>query len=230
MPNRASLMTGRYPSVHGLRCNGAHLPLSANTFVDVLAAGGYHTASIGKSHLQPFLDTPPLQAVDTRCKLVPDAWRADPGNYAHEEPGRYGEDSPYPFPASYYGFQHVDMATRHGDRAGGHYEQWFRANAPDWQALHDPANELPHNYRCPQAYRTPIPEALYPTAWVADRAVDYLASREGDDTPFFAFVSFPDPHHPFNPPGKYWDLYDPACVSTPTTATTSATSTCCSRA
>ena len=210
MPNRASLMTGRYPSVHGLRCNGAHLPLSANTFVDVLAAGGYHTASIGKSHLQPFLDTPPLQAVDTRGKLVPDAWRADPGNYAHEEPGRYGEDAPYPFPASYYGFQHVDMATRHGDRAGGHYEQWFRANAPDWQALHDPANELPHNYRCPQAYRTPIPEALYPTAWVADRAVDYLASREGDDTPFFAFVSFPDPHHPFNPPGKYWDLYDPA--------------------
>jgi arylsulfatase A-like enzyme len=22
-------------------------------------------------------------------------------------------------------------------------------------------------------------------------------------------VSFPDPHHPFNPPGKYWDMYDP---------------------
>jgi arylsulfatase A-like enzyme len=22
-------------------------------------------------------------------------------------------------------------------------------------------------------------------------------------------VSFPDPHHPFNPPGKYWDMYKP---------------------
>jgi len=22
-------------------------------------------------------------------------------------------------------------------------------------------------------------------------------------------VSFPDPHHPFNPPGKYWDMYAP---------------------
>ena len=22
-------------------------------------------------------------------------------------------------------------------------------------------------------------------------------------------VSFPDPHHPFNPPGRYWDMYDP---------------------
>ena len=29
------------------------------------------------------------------------------------------------------------------------------------------------------------------------------------DDPFFAFVSFPDPHHPFNPPGKYWDMYSP---------------------
>ena len=23
-------------------------------------------------------------------------------------------------------------------------------------------------------------------------------------------VSFPDPHHPFNPPGKYWDMYAPS--------------------
>ena len=22
-------------------------------------------------------------------------------------------------------------------------------------------------------------------------------------------VSFPDPHHPFTPPGKYWDMYRP---------------------
>ena len=59
MPNRASLMTGRMPSVHGVRYNGLPLPQRANTFVDVLAAGGYRTASIGKSHLQPFLDVPP---------------------------------------------------------------------------------------------------------------------------------------------------------------------------
>src|SRR4029079_19267148 len=29
------------------------------------------------------------------------------------------------------------------------------------------------------------------------------------DEPFFLMVSFPDPHHPFNPPGKYWDMYKP---------------------
>ncbi|MGJ8596144.1 sulfatase-like hydrolase/transferase [Sulfitobacter sp.] len=56
MPNRASFMTGRMPSVHGLRHNGCTLPHRANTFVNVLAAGGYRRASIGKSDLQPFLD------------------------------------------------------------------------------------------------------------------------------------------------------------------------------
>ena len=54
MPNRATLLTGRYPSLHGLRYNGCVLPENANTFVDLLAGAGYHTAAIGKSHLQPF--------------------------------------------------------------------------------------------------------------------------------------------------------------------------------
>ena len=35
MPNRASLMTGRYPSVHGLRYNGNFLGRDATTFVNI---------------------------------------------------------------------------------------------------------------------------------------------------------------------------------------------------
>ena len=100
------------------------------------------------------------------------------------------------------------MVTLHGDTCGGHYLQWFREQTDDWAALRDPANELPHNYSCPQAYRTPIPEELYPTSYVRTKAVEYLNAHDGKN-PFFAFVSFPDPHHPFNPPGKYWDMYSP---------------------
>ncbi|MEM7210488.1 MAG: sulfatase-like hydrolase/transferase, partial [Pseudomonadota bacterium] len=76
MPNRASFMTGRYPSVHGLRYNGCTLPRNANTFVDVLRAGGYRTASIGKSHLQPFTDHPAERKSDPDS-LVRDAWKDD---------------------------------------------------------------------------------------------------------------------------------------------------------
>src|SRR5205807_5196585 len=56
MPNRATLMTGRMPSVHGVRSNGSPLSLSSNTFVDALRAAGYATALVGKSHLQNFGD------------------------------------------------------------------------------------------------------------------------------------------------------------------------------
>ncbi|MDF1726270.1 MAG: sulfatase-like hydrolase/transferase [Sulfitobacter sp.] len=209
MPNRASLLTGRYPTLHGLRYNGCSLPQNANTFVDLLAGAGYHTAAIGKSHLQPFTGMPPMGRTEAEIAALPEAWKRQGVSHYEEEPARYASPERYQIETPYYGYQHVDMVTSHGDRCGGHYQQWFRKNAPDWESLQDDANELPHNYSCPQAYRTPIPEDLYPTAYIRDRAIDYLASRADEDAPFFAFVSFPDPHHPFNPPGKYWDMYSP---------------------
>ena len=66
--NRATLMTGRMPSLHGVRYNGISLSLAANTFVDLMRAGGWRTALIGKSHLQNMtgmptvVENPPLPA------------------------------------------------------------------------------------------------------------------------------------------------------------------------
>ncbi|MGB0847105.1 MAG: sulfatase family protein [Thiolinea sp.] len=216
MPNRASLMTGRMPGVHGLRYNGCVLPKGANTFVDVLAAAGYDTAAIGKSHLQPFTEVAPHRATSVkedptgvRQQPVAEAWKPENTDYLSEQPVRYQDTQNYDFPTPYYGFNHIDMVTGHGDQCGGHYQQWFRRQCSDWEALTHPDNELPHHYTCPQAYRTPIPEEYYPTTWIADRAIDFLQGRHADSAPFFSFVSFPDPHHPFNPPGKYWDMYAP---------------------
>jgi arylsulfatase A-like enzyme len=52
MPNRATLMTGRLPSLHGSRHNGIPLSLDATTFVQALAAVGWKTGLMGKCHLQ----------------------------------------------------------------------------------------------------------------------------------------------------------------------------------
>src|SRR6201747_1493345 len=59
-PNRASLMTGRMPSVHDVRSNGIPLSMDAVTFVDLLRDAGYRTALIGKSHLQNFTPHEPI--------------------------------------------------------------------------------------------------------------------------------------------------------------------------
>ena len=59
MPNRASIMTGRMPSLHGCRYNGIALSREHTTFVEVLRDAGYRTALIGKSHLQGMTGMPP---------------------------------------------------------------------------------------------------------------------------------------------------------------------------
>jgi arylsulfatase A-like enzyme len=51
-PNRASLMTGRLPSAHGLQMNGRELSLGESTFVEQLREAGWRTALVGKSHLR----------------------------------------------------------------------------------------------------------------------------------------------------------------------------------
>jgi arylsulfatase A-like enzyme len=210
MPNRASLLTGRYPSVHGLRQNGEYLTYRANTFADVLSANGYRTAAIGKSHVQTMLDMGPEQRVDPAALgLIREAWKDDGRDYDHEMPARYEGNQKYEFPASYYGYDHVDTITNHGDQAAGHYLQWLRSQSPLADQWRERKYQLPHNYVCPQAYRTPIPEELYSTTYVRDRAVAYLDDIKNETRPFFSFVSFPDPHHPFTPPGHYWDMYKP---------------------
>lgn len=209
MPNRASLLTGRYPSAHGLRINGGVLSQRATTFVELLRGQGYRTASLGKSHVQPMTDRPAARQ-DGEPVATIDAWKDDGGDYTQEQPQHYQGVDRHAFATPYYGYDEVDMVTFHGDQAGGHYQQWLRAQRPDADRLRDPAHQLPHGYTCPQANRTAVPEALYPTSYIRDRAVDFLQRAKGSAQPFFAFVSFPDPHHPFTPPGRYWDMYDPA--------------------
>jgi len=211
MPNRGAIFTGRYPSVNGLRHNGLSLPAEANTFVDVLRAGGYHTASIGKSHLQPFTDRPIKRSDEDYLvnPAVPEAKKSDGRTYDNEQPSTYQGESHYKVPTPYYGFDHVRLVSNHSDECGGHYLQWLKKKASDWADLRDRANQWPHSYTNPQAFRTRVPEELYPTSYIRDEANAYLQERSDSDTPFFAFVSFPDPHHPFTPPGKYWDMYNP---------------------
>ncbi|WP_339718255.1 sulfatase-like hydrolase/transferase [uncultured Maritimibacter sp.] len=206
-PNRASILTGRYPSVHGLRHNGLSLPYSQSTFVEALRASGYATALIGKSHLQRMTGHPQKKGPQPVSGPIAEAVK-DVNRYDVESPENLTAEE-IVVPRPYYGFDHVDFTSDHGDRPNGHYLQWLKTRRPDdWQALRDRENQLPHNYSCPQAYRTPLPEEIYPSSYIGMRGCEFLDAQDAS-TPFFALVSFPDPHHPFNPPGRYWDMYDP---------------------
>lgn len=226
MPNRATLMTGRMPSLHGARQNGTPLALSATTFVDLLAAAGYRTALIGKSHLQsmsPAAPTigmpetdPDLTPAPAELREADKSWPSD-GRYDQELAPNWADPS-HELDLPYYGFQHVELCVNHGDKVVGHYSRWLAERRPDWKSLRGPDNQLPGNaYVAPQAWRTAVPAELYPTAYIAERSEAYLEERaaKGGDEPFFLQCAFPDPHHPFTPPGRYWDMYDPDDIELP---------------
>ena len=131
MPNRASILTARYPSIHGLKYNGCALSPNARTFVEMLKDGGYQTAAIGKSHLQPFtgVDVARIKSPDPSVPEL-EAWKNDFHGLDIESPRYYRDDGRLEFPLPYYGYDYVDMVTGHGDTAGGHYLQWLRRQDP----------------------------------------------------------------------------------------------------
>ena len=157
----------------------------ANTFVEVLSANGYRTAAIGKSYLQTILDMGAEQRVDPGVLgLIKEAWKDDNEKYDHEMPASYQGNTRYEFPACYYGYEHVDMVTNHGDQAGGHYAQWLRSQSAEADNWRERKYQLPHSYVCPQAFRTPIPEELYSTSYIRDRVLAYLDEVTAVDRPF----------------------------------------------
>jgi arylsulfatase A-like enzyme len=224
MPNRSTLMTGRMPSKHGVRSNGIPLPVESVTFVDLLRAAGYRTGLIGKSHLQNMTELTPLMQTDpgnreTVAGLREARYPSPVGDDRQELPQRW-RDPDYRVRTPYYGFDTVELCDGHGDLAHGDYARWLAQRTPDPAAFQGAKNALPageREYVAPQGWRTRLPEELYPTSYIAERAIASIEESAVEGKPFFLKCSFPDPHHPFTPPGHYWDLYDPADVRVPQT-------------
>jgi hypothetical protein len=178
MPNRATLMTGRMPSLHGVRHNGISLSTQAVTFVEMLREAGYRTAHIGKSHIQnmhdkePMLKRTPLKgghvaASDQLAEATKPAAGEGPYNQEVASSWRAGSNTQVELP--YYGFDHVEFANSHADHTTGHHLRWQLARNPDVETLRGPTNALPSDYTAPQAYRTAVPVELYSSTYVAEK-------------------------------------------------------------
>ena len=226
MPNRATFMTGRMPSLHGVRHNGIALDLDRTTFVDLLRAAGYHTGLIGKCHLQNFVGEPPgyePKCFDNQHTPPPaeftEAWRArhSPQRYDTEQRKLWRQNPNRKVSLPYYGFEHVELCVGHGDNVSGHYDTWLTAQSNDAVARFglDHAEETSTS-GAPQAYKPARRTELYPTTYVRNRTQALLEQHaEHPDRPFFIQCAFPDPHHPFTPPGDYWSRYQPENVDLP---------------
>lgn len=217
MPNRASLATGRMPTLHGVRHNGLNLDLATVTFAEVLRKAGWKTALSGKPHFQCVTQNPAQIGGWSGDAPVAEAGSRTPGRYDQEIGALWRDHSDRDLLLPYYGFEAIDLAVGHGDQVDGHYNRWLETQGVDISTLRGAGNALagaPRNAF--QAWRTSVPEELYPTRYIQTATIERLKSfAEDPQTPFFHWASFCDPHHPFTPPGRYWDMYRPEDVELP---------------
>jgi arylsulfatase A-like enzyme len=182
MPSRSTILTGQHVSTHGVWMNGVPLPIDAPSVAAELSDHGYRTALIGKAHFEPYVD--PF------------------GRFAENGFARHGMGAPH------RGFDHMELAT-HGANGTNHYAAWLRSTHPDAVAGYcnplDAALEVNAatggDTGAPQIVVNPIERDWYHTDWVADRTIAWLDSLP-DDADWFGWMSFPDPHHPWDPPAS----------------------------
>lgn len=199
-PSRASIATGMSPSSHGVTECGYDLDPAVPTFMRALQAEGWRTGAFGKLHFITQLET-----------LSPD-YRP-------------------------YGF---DVVHNTEDARAGEWTDWVRHRHPEhydaalstvWMTMapdlleYGPDREdlrariLAAQQRFPKstgnAYELPFPAEVSQTAWITDRACEFLRDATGD---VFAHISYVQPHNPFAPPAEYVDRVNVDAIPDPTSA------------
>ena len=186
MPSRATMLTGQHIRNHGVWMNGVPLPADAPTVAGLLHDSGYRTGLFGKAHFEPFLD-PFLRFPENRMGV---------SGATQDETGPHR------------GFERMEFAG-HGAAGFVHYVSWLRDNYPEQMAGYFPVLDMTLEVNsegggdtgAPQVKHNPVPRGIYHTDWVADRAISWLDSLDSAEN-WFCWLSFPDPHHPWNPPAS----------------------------
>lgn len=215
MPNRSSIMTGRMPSAHGVIFNDRSLELGAATHVREFRRAGWRTGLFGKSHLQHGMSRNSVVEVP-RSPTVDHGYPEDWDAWEHHELFASGIPE---WPDDFYGFAQVELAIDHGARVTGHHLHWALDKGGRYEDLVVPlSDESPHRRRSDrwwQVYEPPYDEELHSTNFVTERTIAFIEDAAASDEPWYAWASFPDPHHPFTPPGRWFDRHRPEDMTLP---------------
>ncbi len=122
-PNRASLMTGRYPHAHGVISNGVKLPQDEVTLTHVLRDAGYYAGQMGKLHFWPHKDRnhremhPPYGFHQMRLSDEPGCYDDAYGRWLWAQGKRVRENARVTMPGDRLRFEHY---TFEGDERTTH--------------------------------------------------------------------------------------------------------------
>ncbi len=208
-PARASILTGQLCRTHGVHDNGIDLDpeIGQKGFAGAMAAAGYQTSYFGKAHFSTYHTYEPTG--------TPECLQSS---------ATYPEDWNGP----YMGFEHLElMLVGHNWWApekppgGHHYERFYHADGRGDERTKLMGENAGDTKGAAQTWHSKLPVAFHNSPWTADRAIEWLKHGRDSDKPFCTWVSFPDPHHPFDCPEPWSRLHDPADVDLPENRTRS---------
>ena len=185
-PARASLLTGRYPSDHGVIGNfaGGCRP-EWDTFPRRLQQAGYTTASIGKTHFSAW----PM-GVEPGSPAPTDEWIGSFGfDHVVEEFDRYVHLGTWETPYMRLLRDHDALEPYRAEVAAR-----FRMGDRHWEGV-----------------TSPLPQELDLTCFLADEAQRWL-ERQPSDRPWFLQLSFVQPHVPLMGDPVWADHYAGASI------------------
>lgn len=118
-----------------------------------------------------------------------------------------GKNHAFPKETLYRVFDYVVLGEH------GHLVDGYRDD-PEVRAAHEWA--MKHCWRSPLGHGTnPAPYQKCGTYLLGESALDYMERSRIPDQPFFLWLSFPDPHTPYQTPEPYASLYRPEDVPMP---------------
>lgn len=203
-PNRASILTGRSPVIHGVVANNLELTTDNPTYTQVLQSKGYRTGGFGKFHHTsmglPHPENFKYLGFDETVISEDPKW----GDYLEwvkkKSPEHYEEALSMCWPLPF-----VDEGLKKENAEARTKFLETRIRQSEWELM----------------YSSPLPKELHQTTFITDKAIDFISDSISDspDKPFFCFVSYVDPHDPYDPPAPYDtmfshdDMTDPLPVS-----------------
>ncbi len=201
-PSRMSAYTGRYVRSHGSTWNGMPLRVGEPTLGDHLRENGARAVLVGKTHMtadaegMAWLGIQPDSEIGVRvseCGFEP--FDRDDGLHP---------DSPRQNWSAY-----DDYLVAHGFETENPWEDFANSGLDaDGELL---SAWLLKNSRLPAN----VPEEHSETAYMTDRAMQFMQEAKQDGRPWVCHLSYIKPHWPYIVPAPYHDMYDETHIIDP---------------
>lgn len=201
-PSRMSAYTGRYVRSHGSTWNGMPLRVGEPTLGDHLREVGARAVLVGKTHMKADAEGMAWLGIDPSSEIGVRV--SECGFEPFERDDGLHPDSPRQHWSKYddylvaHGFSSKnpwgDFANSGKDADGELLSAWLLKNS-----------RLPAN----------VPEEHSETAYMTNRAMDFMTEAEEDGRPWMCHLSYIKPHWPYIVPAPYHAMYGEEHIVSP---------------